>query len=105
VADRSKALDVNGLSAAIAKELGKLFDNIEIVNVIVTPDTDRDGDDFLRVAVIFAGDLRESDARKVAGVSRTIRPTLREMIDEDLCPLLSFVSEIDYKRSNRREAY
>jgi hypothetical protein len=99
-----KKLDTKQLSRIISRELGKLFDNIEIVDVIVSPDHDRDGDTILRVEVIFTGDLRDTDAKKVAGATRQIRPALDE-IDEDLYPLLSLVSKVDYERGHKRAAH
>ena len=98
-----KKLDTKKLSEAISRKLGELFDNIKIVDVVVSADHDRDGDDIVRVEVVFTGDLRESDAKHVAGASRTLRPTFDEL-DVELYPLLSFVSKIDYDRGHKSEA-
>ena len=99
-----KRLDTKQLSRAILKVLGGMFDNIEIVDVVVSPDHDRDGDDILRVEVVFTGNIRGADAKKVAGASRHIRPAINE-IDEDIYPLLSFVSKVDYDRRHKSEAH
>ncbi len=104
MADRLKRFDAKKLSAAILMKLASQFDNIDIVDVIVIPDKDRDGEDILRVDVIFTGDLRNSDAKKVAGASRSLIPTIEEMVDDDFYPLLSFVSKVDYDREHKREA-
>ncbi len=98
-----KKFDKERLSRAILRELGKLFDDIEIVDVVVSPERDRDGDDILRVEAVFTGVLRGDDAKKVAGATRQLRSTLDE-IDEDIYPLLSFVSKVDYERGQKREA-
>jgi len=98
-----KKIDTQQLSRTILRELGKLFDDIKIVDVVVSPDRDRDGDDILRVEAVFTGVLRGDDAKKVAGASRQLRPML-DKIDEDIYPLLSFVSKVDYERGQKREA-
>lgn len=99
-------VDTATLARAISRELGKLFASIKIVDVIVSPDVDHDGNDILRVEIVFEGMLRGNDARNVAGASRQIMPTIDELIDDDdLYPLLSFVSKVDYDRRPRSDAY
>lgn len=98
--------DTAKLESAISRELGKLFENIKIENVIVSPDTDRDGNDMLRVEIVFSGSLRGKDARNVAGATRQIMPTIDELMDDDdLYPLLSFVSKVDYERRGKSASY
>lgn len=101
---RQAKFDAKKLSEAITRVLGEHFDNIEIVDVVVFPDRDRDGDQILRVEVVFSGDLKGSDAKKIAGASRWIRPTLDELVGDDIYPLLSFVSKVENERGHKREA-
>lgn len=97
---RNTKFDKQKLSGVITKLLEEHFDNIDIVDVVVSPDRDRDGDEILRVEVVFNGDLKGSE---VAAASRYIGPAISE-VNEDLYPLLSFVSKVDYDRGHKSEA-
>jgi hypothetical protein len=101
---RHRKLDIEKLSKALHRELSKLFDNIQIVDVVVSLDSDRDGNDLLRVKIVFTGDIAGKDAKTVAGASRQLRPTIDRLTDDDLYPLLSFVSKVDYERGHKCEA-
>ncbi len=106
MASRSIKLDTGKLSTAIAVELRKLFETIKILDVILSPDTDRDGNEILRVDIIFSGALRDSDAKNIAGASRMIMPAIDKLIEDDeMYPLLSFVSKLDYDRRPKSAAY
>lgn len=106
VASKAIRIDTSKLSTAISRELGKIFTNIEIVDVIVSPDADRDGNEMLRIEIVFTGQLRGQDAKNVAGAARKIMPTIDELVDDDdLYPLLSFVSKVDYDRRDQRARY
>jgi hypothetical protein len=83
--------------------LDKYFKNLNIKAVYVAPELDQDGDEILRVDVVFEGKLKADDARRVPGAARQIRPVLEEN-DADLFPLLSFVSKLDYDRGRGRRA-
>lgn len=100
VGTRNTKFDKQKLSGVITKLLEEHFDNIDIVDVVVSPDRDRDGDEILRVEVVFNGDLKGSE---VAAASRYIGPAISE-VNEDLYPLLSFVSKVDYDRGHKSEA-
>lgn len=98
--------DNDELARAISHELAKLFTNITIEKVFVSPETDRDGNDVLRVEVVFSGALLDVDAKNVAGAARQIMPTIDGLVDDDdLYPLLSFVSKLDYERRGRGASY
>jgi hypothetical protein len=99
----TKKLDANRVASVVGKTLSRDFESIDIVAVHVTEDLDRDGQEMLRIEVVFEGDLRGDDALRVAGAARRLRPVLEE-IDTDLYPLLSFVSKVDYDRGHRRSA-
>lgn len=99
-----RKINTEKIAATVSETLGKLFKNIEIVDVFVRPDHDRDGDEILRIEVIFKGVLKEADGKHVAGAARALRPVLEDEID-DLYPLLSFVSKVDYDRGHKSEAH
>lgn len=83
--------ELDKISAAIESLLKQDFENVRILKVSVREDEDRDGDEILRVEVVFEGDTRAFDAQKLSGVVRHIRPALREM-GEKAFPLMSFIS-------------
>lgn len=93
-----KKLDYDLIAGAIARRLSRDFHNVQIFKVNVAHDVDRDGDEILRVEVVFEGDLKGQD---VASAARRLLPTLEEH-DADLFPLLSFVSKVDYDRGRAR---
>jgi len=99
-----KKIDTARVAKIVVDTLGKRFKDIEIVDVVVSSDKDRDGEEILRIQIIFKGVLQESDARQVAGATRAVWPALEDELDDDLFPLLSFVSKVDYERGQRREA-
>jgi hypothetical protein len=98
-----KKIDAKQVEARITETLRHYFENIRIVAAHVAQDLDQDGEEILLVEVVFEGDLKESDARRVAGAARHLRPVL-EKSDADLFPLLSFVSKADYEREHGRSA-
>ena len=54
------------------------------------------GDPILRVLVVFNGEIDGADVKVVAGAAGQIRAALDD-IDEDVYPLLSFVSKLEYE--------
>ena len=96
--------DENRVSRIIVDALSRDFENIKIIDVHLSRDLDRDGEEILRIEVIFEGKLKDKDIRRIAGAARRLRPVLLEEIDTDLYPLLSFVSKVDYDRGHRRGA-
>ncbi len=96
-----KELNFGQIGNVVAERLSRDFENITIIDVKVAPDVDRDGEDILRIEVVFEGELKGRDIKQVAGAVRRLRPALRE-IDADLFPLLSFVSRVDYGRGRVR---
>lgn len=72
------------------------FDKVEIIKIHVTDDVDRDGDDVLRIEVVFKGDPRNVDASRLSGAARKLIPRLKE-IDESAFPLFSFLSQKEAK--------
>lgn len=61
-----------------------------IVDVSVDEDTDHDGDEILRVRVVFKVDDKKLDPQKVMGLVRHLREPL-EKIKEERFPLFTFV--------------
>lgn len=82
------------LQKVIAESIAKDFENIKIITVNVDRDVDFDGDEFLKIEVVFEGTRKDIDARKVSGAVRHVRPGLRA-IGEMAFPMLSFVANSD----------
>lgn len=83
--------DMAQVRTVIGETLSRDFQNVRIIDVRVHADKDADGDEILRVEVIFDGTPKDLDARKVSGVIRHLRPRL-SAIQESAFPLLSFIS-------------
>lgn len=82
------------IQKAISETLSADFDNVKILDVSVDRDVDFDGDEILKVDIIFEGTPRDIDARAVSGAVRRVRPRLRDL-GEMAFPLLSFISRGD----------
>lgn len=89
--------------AAVNETFSRLFNHVRVSDVRVREDTDFDGDDLLRIDVIFEGTSKDPDAKKLAGFIRRLRPRL-EQIHEPALPLLSFISRAEYNRGKRASA-
>jgi hypothetical protein len=98
-----KKFDSDKIAATVSDTLSRHFENIKIIKVKVEQDQDHDGEDILRIQVVFDGVVKGKDAASVAGAARYLRPAL-EKIDADVFPLLSFVSKLDYERGRGRDA-
>ena len=98
-----KKIDAKKIETRITAMLRRYFEDIKIIATHIAQDFDRDGEEILRIQVVFEGILKEADVRRVPGVAHHIRPVLAEN-DADLFPLLSFVSKLDYDRGRGRRA-
>ena len=78
------------------------FESVRILDVSVHSDLDTDGDEILRIEVLFDGKPKDIDARKVAGAVRQLRPRLSEI--SEAFPLLSFISRSDLGRTTLEPA-
>ncbi|WP_457796872.1 hypothetical protein [Methylocystis sp. S23] len=70
------------------------FEDIKIVDICATSEVDSDGNEFLRIDVVFEGAEIDVNASKLSGAVRHVRPKLREM-GRDAFPLFSFISNKD----------
>lgn len=97
-----KKFDADKVAETVAETLGPDFESIKIAKVNVSPGTDPDGNDLLRIEIVFDGILKRADARHIASAVRRLRPALKE-IEIDLFPLLTFVSKLDYENERKRK--
>ena len=87
----------------IVETLKQDFDDVNILKVHIHRDVDSDGDEVLRINVIFEGAPKDVDARKLAGAVRSVRPRLVEEFKERAFPLFSFISKGDAAGQNQFE--
>ncbi|MCB1429476.1 MAG: hypothetical protein KDJ48_08995 [Nitratireductor sp.] len=80
----------------ILGELQLKFENVRITEVNLAPDVDYEGDEILRIEVIFEGTPRDIDPGLLTRAARSIRPKLLES-DLFAFPLMTFTSAEDAK--------
>lgn len=79
------------LERIIRSVLEEIFGNDRIEDVYVASAYDEDGDEILRITVVFDGTEEQFDARKASSVVRHMRPRLAT-IGEQAFPIISYVS-------------
>ncbi|MGI8397816.1 hypothetical protein ACRYWZ_15695 [Agrobacterium deltaense] len=87
-------IGVDKIEKAIEKILSEDFSGVKIIKVNVSDDVDFDGDNILRVDVIFEGKQAEIKPNFMSRAIRTIRPKLSDM-DVFAFPMMSFISAKD----------
>ena len=66
--------------------------------IIVEPKIDHDGDKYLNITIVFAGDHKRLDAEWTLSLTRRIRPKLMELeIDDFLYLSKSFVEKSEWE--------
>ena len=83
--------DNQQLKGIVRSVLEEIFGNDRIGDVYVASAYDEDGDEILRVTVVFDGTEEQFDARKASSVVRHMRPRLAT-IGEQAFPIISYVS-------------
>ncbi len=68
---------------------------VEILDVKVQTAFDREGDEYLRVNVLYDGVPRDLDFKKTSGMIRLLRPKLLELMGETAFPVISYISSSD----------
>lgn len=100
---RKMKMATDKLEKLILKLLSDEFDVLHIVSVDVKEDTDADDQRMLRVDVVFEGERKKVDPRKLAGLVRKIRPALLNE-DETAFPVFSFIAHNEMSRAQREAA-
>jgi len=80
------------LKSIVQKVLKEIFGEAPIGEVYVALAYDEDGDQILRVKVVFDGIEDQFDANKASRVVRHMRPRLAK-IGEEAFPIISYVSK------------
>jgi hypothetical protein len=89
--------DTANIEKVILDALTADFDGVRILKVKVFDRSEIGDDETLKIQVVFDGDPKDLDARKVAGAVRSVRPALAA-IGEPAFPLFSFVTKGDASR-------
>lgn len=83
--------DMKNIAKIVKDVLASDFENIKIVEVRVRDDLDTDGEEVLRVDVLFEGAPKDLKAGSLVGAVRRVRPRLIEA-KERAFPVFSFIS-------------
>ena len=88
------------LEGIIENVIREWFSDAEINSVSIVPDVDSDGDQILRITVVF--DTREKllDKYKMAGLVRHLRAKLAHA-DTEVFPLISFIAKKEAAKLRR----
>lgn len=95
--------DLTPVKRAVSETFSHLFSHVRVSDVRVREDTDFDGEDILRIDVIYEGTVKDLDGKKLAGFIGHLQPKL-EQLHEPALPLLSFISRADFYRNKRASA-
>ena len=93
--DNKKFLQVADI---IKKTIQCDFKGVTIIDVQVHNELDSDGNDMLRIEVIFEGTPKDIDARLLAGAVRHLRPQLSK-VGETAFPLFSFIAKNELRKA------
>lgn len=95
--------DLASVKQAVKETFSRLFNHVHVSEVRIREDTDSDGDEVLRIDVIFDGTSNDLDPKKLAGFVGHLRPRLEQM-QETALPLLYFISSAELNRNKRASA-
>lgn len=95
--------NLDKIREAVRATLSRDFASVRIIDIRIHEDVDADGDEMLRIDVIFEGSPKDVDAKKLSGVVRHLRPRLNDL-SESAFPLLSFISAAEASRTERARA-
>lgn len=87
--------DMRKIAKVVRRALASEFKGTRILDVRISEDRDLDGDEILRVDVLFEGVPNDIDTIKFSGFVRSIRPRLLRDADELAFPLFSFIAKDD----------
>lgn len=92
--------DLKEIESLLLKKLSIHFEGVKIIKVNIQDDLDSDGDDILRIQIVFHGTPKDLNPSILNQSIRKIRGFLSEK-DIFAFPMMSFISERDAKISTR----
>jgi hypothetical protein len=87
-------MEMDKIAKVVKATLAADFGKVKILKVKVEKALDSDGQEILRIYVIFEGESKDLDAGAVSGAVRHIRPKLSKMGFDEF-PLFSFIADSD----------
>lgn len=78
----------------VQRVIGEQFPGVAIERIIARPGVDSDGDEVLRIAIVFDAPPESLDSDKLAGLVRHLRVALG---DDERFPLVSFIAKREAK--------
>ena len=92
--------DRTSITKAVFETLSRQLDAVKILDVKLNEDIGPEGEDVLRIEVIYEGDPGKIDPRIVSGMIRVLRPILNDAHESGF-PLISLISKADLPRERR----
>jgi hypothetical protein len=89
-----RAKNESEIERIVKETLSDDFEDIKILDISASQEFDSEGNEMVRIDVVFEGSAKDVNARKLSGAVRQIRPKLRE-IGTEAFPLFSFISKKD----------
>ena len=86
--------DMNNIEATIRNRLAEDFATVRILRIDISEDVDFDGDDILKVKVVFEGPPSDLDRRALVSSVRRVRDALATIGVFEF-PAVSFISAED----------
>ena len=68
---------------------------VEVLDVSVEESLDGDGDEYLRIRLLYDGVPKDLDYSRVVSIVRLLRPRLLELAGETAFPVISYISKDD----------
>jgi len=88
--------NLDQIKKVVKKTLTKPLGKVSITKIDVVDGVDADGDDILRISVIYDGGPEDLNPEKLLGITRILRDEL-DTIGEQAYPLVSFISKTEYE--------
>ena len=83
------------LRDVVARVFREQFETAKLIDTIIEPDVDHDGDDILRIKYVFDVKNGDLDIAKVKSLIRHLREPL-EALDEERFPVIRFLTTEEY---------
>ena len=89
-------LDLNDLAGKIRQLMATEFAPVKILDVKLAEETDRDGEKYLRVDVLYEGKPTQLAQDRLAGITGVVRTRLLDEPGENLFPVIYLIARSDF---------
>lgn len=90
---------IQKLKPQIQKTLQNVYSGMEIVDIVLRPDEDFDGDPILRVYINYKGEIPYTGSQRAVSLDK-IRDILEESEDSSF-PVMTFIKEKNTRKRGR----